>query len=68
MEYVASGGDVSAWAAFMSYALRGGPFSYYTDGSQPAFTNYCLEDANWRADYKSAGQYTFKLKFRQMVT
>lgn len=68
MEYVALGADVAAWAAFMAYALRGGPFSYYPDSSQPAFTNCWLEDSNWRADYKSAGQYSFSLKFRQVVT
>ena len=68
MEYVALGSDVSAWAAFMGYALRGGQFSYYPDSSLTPFTNYWLEDTNWRADYKVAGQYTFKMKFRQVVT
>src|SRR5262252_7803999 len=66
MEYVAAGADVAAWAAFMVYALGGGPFSYYSDGGQPLFTNYWLEDANWSADYKSPGQYTFKLKLREV--
>ncbi len=68
MEYVALGSDVSAWAAFMSYALRGGQFGYYPDSSQTLFTNYWLEDTNWHADYKVAGQYTFKMKLRQVVT
>jgi hypothetical protein len=67
MEYVALGSDVNAWNDFMVYALRGGPFSYYADSSQPVFTNYWLEDVTWHADYKSAGQYTFKLKCRQVV-
>src|SRR5436190_18580831 len=44
MEYVALGSDVSAWAAFMGYALRGGQFSYYPDSSLTPFTNYWLED------------------------
>jgi hypothetical protein len=52
----------------MTYALRGGQFSYYPDSSLTPFTNYWLEDTNWRADYKAAGQYTFKMKFRQVVT
>src|SRR5690242_8577815 len=52
MEYVTAGADLTAWQAFMSYALCGGPFSYYRDASQPAFTNYWLEDADWSADYK----------------
>ncbi len=68
MEYVAAGSDVSAWAAFMAYALKGGPFSYYPDSSLSAFTNYWLEDSNWRPEYQAAGQYTFKVKFRQVVT
>ena len=68
MEYVALGSDVAAWASFMAYALRGGPFSYYPDSSLSAFTNYWLEDADWKAEYKHAGQYTFKAKFRQVVT
>jgi hypothetical protein len=67
MEYVALR-DLAAWNDFIAYALRGGPFSYYADSSQATFTNYWLEDASWQADYKSAGQYTFKLKFRQVVT
>lgn len=67
-EYVGAGSDVSAWAAFMAYALKGGPFSYYPDASLPGYTNYWLEDTTWRPDYKAAGQYTFKSKFRQVVT
>jgi hypothetical protein len=68
MEFVAAGSDVVAWAAFISYALKGGQFSYYPDGSQTLFTNYWIEDTTWRPDYKYAGQYTFKVKFRQVVT
>ncbi len=68
MEYVAAGVDVGHWAAFMKYALCGGQFSYYPDGAQSSFSNFCLEDTSWTAEYKSAGQYTFRLKFRQAVT
>ncbi len=68
MEYVAIGSDVQAWNSFLQYALQGGLFSYYPDSSLTAFTNYWLEDTTWRADYKFVGQYTFKLKFRQVVT
>jgi hypothetical protein len=68
MEWVAIGTDVQAWNQFMQFALGGGQFSYYPDASQPAFTNYWLEDTNWTAAYKSPRQYTFKLKFRQVVT
>jgi hypothetical protein len=68
MEWVAIGADVRAWNQFMQFALGGGQFGYYPDASQPAFTNYWLEDTDWTAAYKSPGQYTFKLKFRQVVT
>jgi hypothetical protein len=52
----------------MTFALSGGQFSFYPDASLPAFTNYWLEDTDWVAAYKSPGQCTFKLKFRQVVT
>lgn len=68
MEWVAIGLDVQAWSNFMLYALTGGKFAYYPDASIPSFTNYWLEDSDWTADYKSAGQYSFKMKFRQVVT
>ncbi len=68
MDWVAVGSDVEAWAQFMSYALQGGVFAYYPDSSQPTFTNYWLEDTNWTAAYKAAGQYSFHLKFRLVVT
>jgi hypothetical protein len=68
MEWVGIGTDVQAWSGFMNFALAGGQFAYYPDASQTAFTNYWLEDTNWTAGYKSPGQYTFKLKFRQVVS
>ncbi len=68
MDWVLSGSDVSAWASFMQYALAGGLFSYYSDSSQIAFTNYWLEDTNWNAGWKAPAKYTFKLKFRRVVT
>lgn len=68
MEWVGIGSDVVAWNSFMLFALTGGQFSYYPDASQSAFTNYWLEDTDWTADFKAAGQYTFKLKFRQVVS
>jgi|SRR5579863_4323943 len=67
MDWVLSGADVTAWSSFMQYAMNGGPFSYYPDSSQAAFTNYWLEDTNWNAAYKRPGKYSFKVKFRQVV-
>ncbi|MGA2075070.1 MAG: hypothetical protein ABSH52_16390 [Terriglobia bacterium] len=68
MPWVGVGADVQAWNQFMQFALSGGQFGYYPDASQPAFTNYWLEDTNWTAGYKAPGQYSFKLKFRQVVS
>jgi hypothetical protein len=68
MERVASGSDVQAWDEFMQFALGGGQFAYYPDSAESAYTNYWLEDTNWTAAYKTAGQYTFKLKFRKVVS
>jgi len=68
LEWVAIGSDVQAWAGFMTYALQGGVFAYYPDSSQTTFTNYWLEDTDWTAAYKAPGQYSFHLKFRQVVT
>ena len=68
LEWVGAGSDVQAWAQFMNYALQGGSFAYYPDSSQPGYTNYWLEDTDWTAAYKAAGQYSFHLKFRQVVS
>lgn len=68
MQTVLAGSDVAAWNAFMQYALMGGPFAYYPDRSQAAFTNYGLEQTTWNAAYKAPGLYSFKLKFRRVVT
>ena len=68
MPWVGVGADVQAWNQFMQFALSGGQFGYYPDASQSAFTNYWLEDTSWTAGYKAPGQYSFKLKFRQVVS
>jgi len=68
MQTVLIGADVIAWNSFMQYALTGGQFAYYPDSSQSAFTNYWLEDTTWSAAYKAAGLYSFKMKFRQVVS
>ena len=68
MQTVLAGADVAIWNAFMQYALQGGQFSFYPDASQAAFTNYWLDDTTWKAGYKAPGLYSFKMKFRQVVT
>lgn len=68
MPYVAIGTDLTNWQTFLNYALGGGQFSYYSDASQSAFTNYWLDDAKQTAAYKHPGIYSWKLRFRQVVT
>jgi hypothetical protein len=68
MQAVLLGSDVEDWNAFMQYALAGNQFSYYPDASQASFTNYWLEGTTWKPGYKAPGLYSFKLKFRQVVT
>ncbi len=66
-EYVEAGGEMAAWAAFMSEALRGVQFNYFPDAAQPAYTTYTLEDTDWKAEYKAPTLYTFKVLFRAVV-
>jgi hypothetical protein len=68
MEWVAIGSDVNGWDGFVQNALQGVQFSYYPDATQPASTNYTLEDTTWKPEYKVPGQYTFKVLFRQVIT
>jgi hypothetical protein len=81
MEWVALGADVAAWDSFMQQAIQGVEFDYYPDASLPSYTTYTLEqgsgatsgaggtdDIAWRPEYKSAGQYTYTLVFRQVLT
>ena len=68
MPFVAVGADLSNWQTFLQFALAGGQFSYYADSSQSSFTNYWLDDAKETAAYRHPGIYSWKLKFRQVVT
>lgn len=68
MQTAPAGSDVAGWNSFMQYALQGGQFAYYPNASESAFTSYWLEDTTWNAAYKAPGLYSFKLKFRQVVT
>jgi hypothetical protein len=68
MQTVLSGTDVGNWNEFMQYALAGGQFNYYPDSSQGSYTPYWLEGTTWKATYSAPGIYSFKLRFRQVVT
>ena len=69
VEVVQLGDDITGWDSFVAFAERGGIFSFYPDfsigGGGSGFTNYTLDDTEWKAAYKSAGYYTFKMKWRE---
>jgi hypothetical protein len=63
------GPDIDAWNTFVTWAERGGIFTFYPDmtvgGAQPGIgTNYTLWDSNWNAAYLHPGAYTFKMQWR----
>jgi hypothetical protein len=68
MDYLQAGTDLANWAAFLDYALTGGPFAYYPDASQPGYINCLLENSDAQIAYKAPGLYSLTLKFRQQVT
>jgi hypothetical protein len=67
LERVNQGSDVDSWDAFMQNALQGVEFNYFPDKDLPDFATFTLEDTDWRAEYKSAGQFSFRVKFRKAV-
>jgi hypothetical protein len=67
LERVGQGADVDAWDTFMQNALEGIEFDYFPDKDQPGYTTFTLESTDWRADYKTVGQFSFNLKFRKAV-
>jgi len=68
MEWVTGPGtDATNWQNFFNNALQGGIFDYYPDGTLSAFTRYFLEDKLAVQAYKSLGQVTFRVRFRQVI-
>jgi hypothetical protein len=63
MEYV-PWADLTAWAAFIDYAIQGGEFSYYLDASLSAFQTFELVDSSFAPTYNSRGLTKFTLKLR----
>lgn len=63
MEYV-PWADLTAWAAFIDFAIQGGEFSYYPDASLSAFQTFELLDTNFTPTYNSRGLSKFSLKLR----
>lgn len=68
MEAVIAGDDISNWDTFTDYALTGAAFQFFPDYTSSSFTTYTLEDMDWQPDYKAPGMYSFKVKFRQVVS
>jgi hypothetical protein len=60
--------DLDNWNTFVTYALQGGQFQFFPDSALSAYTNYWLEDTNWKPGYKEPGQYTFKMRWRLVVS
>ncbi len=67
LERVSQGTDVDAWDTFMQNALQGVEFNYFPDKDQPGFATFTLEDTNWSAEYRSLGQFSFRVRFRKAV-
>ena len=67
LDRVSQGTDVDAWDAFMQNALAGVEFNYFPDKDQPDFTTFTLEDTNWVAEYRAAGQFSFRVRFRRNI-
>jgi len=69
MEWIGNNAaEAAAWATFMAYALTGQAFYFYPDASQGANTQYTLEETDFNLAWKAPGQYSYKMKFRQVVT
>lgn len=60
--------DMAAWRSFFSFALTGGQFTYYPDGTDAAtFLEYVLEDSDWTPKKASWKNYSFTLRLRLFV-
>jgi hypothetical protein len=59
--------EVADWQAFLDHALTGALFAYYPDAAQTSFTNYLLEDAEAKLEWKTPGMYSLRLKFRKQI-
>lgn len=68
LEWESSGANIDAWATFMAYALQGGTFDYYPDGTSGTHFLYELMDTKWKAARHSLGMYSFKFKMRLAVS
>jgi hypothetical protein len=68
--YVGLGLDVDGWNTFITWAERGGIFTFYPDllvggAVLGVGSNYTLWDTNWIAAYQHPGVYSFKQQWRE---
>lgn len=60
--------DFTGWSGFMAYAIQGGTFSYFPDSTLGTFTNYTLEDTDWKPSLAIKNYAaSFTLIMRQLV-
>jgi hypothetical protein len=60
--------DLSAWSAFLTYALTGANFTYFPDSTiETVFQEYTLEDTKITPKRVAPGVYTFTLNMRLYV-
>lgn len=59
--------DLTAWGAFMNFALQGGTFKYYPDATLTAFDTWELEDTDWKLSLNVRLHSKFTLQLRKVI-
>jgi hypothetical protein len=60
--------DLTAWQAFIDYAILGGSFDYYFDpvGSPSSLVTYTLDDTDWKPQFAYRTMAKFSIKMRRV--
>jgi hypothetical protein len=56
--------DMPMWESFFAYAIQGGPFSYYPDGTATAFQTWQLVDDKIAPTFVAFGLSKFAMNMR----
>lgn len=56
--------DLTMWSEFFAYAVEGGPFAYYPDGTTTTYNTWQLVDDKVKFTYVSKGLSSFKFSMR----
>lgn len=59
--------DLAAWAAFMKWAVAGGLFYYYPDGTLTGNNGFLLIDTGWSPKRVFFQTYSFNIAMRQVL-